>query len=190
MIILLCALVIILIIYTLLNYNRETFIVLYDNINEYLKQNVDYNVLKDSNCFDNDRLLSEIKSDPLKTCANHYPLVGDIHYKVKVNDDGTLPEAVNSDDEHNYFYDKKTGNSYSFAELCPITTNQLSSTLCLRRHNNEISDVLFRLNGIVKDTELKHANSLTDVDITIDDYRNDRYRLFNDPHIQDYMNNN
>jgi hypothetical protein len=168
---------------------KESFIVLYDNINDYLAKNIDNNILRDSYCFDNDNLLSKIKEDPNLTCASHYENVSDIHYKVDDNPKRISPQ-LSSQAINNSFYDIKTNKSYSFAELCPITSNQINSTVCLRKHNNDISDTMFRLDNILTDTELKLKNDLSNIDNKITEHRNDKYRLFNSTEIQDYYLNN
>jgi hypothetical protein len=188
MIILIIGLIIILLTYILINYskpNNENFIVIYDNINNYLKMNIDKNILRDSYCFDNDKLLGEIKEDNNLTCSNHFKKVTDIHYKHI--DDITGDEDQKLKD--NIFYDKKTGKVYSFAELCPITTKQLNSTLCLRKHNNDISDTIFRLDNIVSNAELQVENTISSTNTEVSNYRNDKYRLFNSDKVQDYLTN-
>lgn len=210
MIILITAIIIILLTFILINYineektvkTTEGFIVLYDDINDYLKKNVDNSILRDSYCFDNDKLLSQIKGNDNLTCASHYENVSDIHYKMD-NNDKIAAEAEyvklqaitnNSDPDYqkknNSFYDIRSGKSYSFAELCPITTKQLNGTLCLRKHNNNISDTLFRLDNMLTDTELVMRNNLNDISYDLDTYRNDKYRLFNSSEVQDYVVNN
>ena len=173
MIILLIALVIILLTYILINYsntNKENFITLYDDINDYLKLNIDDKVLRNSFCFDNDVLLRKLKNNPSINCSTELKTVNNIHLKN--------------------LYDNKENRNYSFAEVCPVTTKQLNSTLCLRKHNNDISDTMFRLNNIITDSEIKLKNSLNDIDDELNTYRNDKYRLFNSYIIQDYYNNN
>lgn len=208
MIILVIALFIILSTFILINYlNKpnnsqviEGFMTLYDDINDYLKQNVDKDILRNSYCFDNDKLLSEIKGEPTLTCSGHYENVSDIHYKfddtqenptkayndlIKNNTDGSNTQKIN-----NTFYNTRTKKSYSFAEICPVTTKQLNATLCLRKHNNDISDTMFRLNNVLTDTEIVLRNNLADIDDELNTYRNDKYRLFNSSEIQEYNANN
>lgn len=210
MIILIIAIVIMLLTFLLINYNnknnqsnnqnntqnKEGFIVLYDDINDYLKMNVDKDILRDSYCFDNDKLLSDIKADPLLTCASHYENVSDIHYKFDDTDinaekkyaelQGIPDSPTRNPTKDNSFYDIKTGTGYSFAELCPITTKQLNGTLCLRKHNNNISDTMFRLDNILTDTEIVMRNDLNEISNDLDTYKNDKYRLFNASEIQNY----
>ena len=195
MVILIIALIIILITYMFINYlntnnttntNSEGFIVIYDDINDYLKMNVDKHVLRDSYCFDNDKLLGEIKGDSNLTCASHLDKVSDIHYKHVDEITGEEEQQL----KDNIFYNAKTGKTYSFAELCPITTKQLNSTLCLRKHNNDISDTIFRLDNIVSNAELQVQDAITSTDSEVNTYRNDKYRLFNSDEVQDYLANN
>jgi hypothetical protein len=182
MIILITVLIIILLTYILINYIKvnESFILLYEDINDYLSKNVDGNIIRDSYCFDNDKLLGDIKGDKTISCASYYEKVGDIYYKHTEKPTG---KEKNID---NIFYDIKTEKNYSFAEICPITTGQLNSTLCLRKHNNDISDTIYRLDNIISDTELKLQDDLSDVKDELTTYRNDKYRIFNSTDVQNY----
>jgi hypothetical protein len=188
--IILIGLIIILLTYILINYiNKEKFMVLYNDINEYLNNNLDDKILRDSYCFDNDKLLAEIKGDSNLTCSNYYENVSDIFYKVPENPE-KLKTPQTEQEKKNSFYDSRNNKSYSFAELCPITTKQLNSLLCLRKHNNDISDSLFRLDNILIDTDISINNNLNEIEEKIINYRNDKYRLFNTSNIQNYFNNN
>jgi hypothetical protein len=195
MVILIIALIIIILTYILINYinnantnttTAEPFIVIYDDINDYLKRNVDKNILRDSYCFDNDKLLGEIKGNSNLTCGTHYGKVADIHYKH------TGPVTGNEEQKlkDNIFYNDKTGKVYSFAELCPITTKQLNSTLCLRKHNNDISDAIYRLDNIVDNAKIQVNDTIENTESEVDTYRNDKYRLYNSTNVQDYLANN
>ena len=195
MVILIIALIIIILTYILINYinnantnttTAEPFIVIYDDINDYLKRNVDKNILRDSYCFDNDKLLGEIKGNSNFTCGTHYGKVADIHYKH------TGPVTGNEEQKlkDNIFYNDKTGKVYSFAELCPITTKQLNSTLCLRKHNNDISDAIYRLDNIVDNAKIQVNDTIENTESEVDTYRNDKYRLYNSTNVHDYLANN
>jgi type II secretory pathway pseudopilin PulG len=207
MIILVIALFIILSTFILINYLNKTnnnqvvegFMTLYDDINDYLKQNIDKDILRNSYCFDNDKLLSEIKGDPTLTCAGHYENVSDIHYKFDdtqrnasqvYNNLMADTDISKTQEKNNTFYDTRINKSYSFAEICPVTTKQLNATLCLRKHNNDISDTMYRLNNVLTDTEIVLRNNLADIDDELNTYRNDKYRLFNSSEIQEYNANN
>jgi hypothetical protein len=187
MIILISALILILLTYITINYlnkNEGFNMVIYNDINDYLKKNIDDNILRDSYCFDNDKLLGNILGNKNITCANHLEKVANIYYKYQ-----GMPTADElSEKRDQIFYDSNTGKTYSFAEICPITTNQLNSTLCLRKHNNDISDTIFRLDNIITDTEIKMQDKLIDVESEITKYRDDKYRLFNSTEIQNYYN--
>lgn len=183
MYILLVAITIILILFILLNYvNMEKFTVVNDTILDYLNSNIDNIVLKNSNCYDNDKMIQKIKGNN-ESCLSQYNKVADVNFRGNRSD-------MDNDNALNTFFDKETGKSYTFSELCPITSGAKNGTNCLREHNNEISNVMFRLNNIILDTEINMNNKLSTLGEDINNYRTDKYRLFNSDKIQDYLLNN
>lgn len=193
MIIFAIAIIIFSLVYILINIkNRksiatESFTQIYDSVNNYLSAVVDNKVLRNSNCYDNDKMIAKITGNINATCASEYASVDNIYYKPSKSD--YEENLLKTDNQKKIYYDLENEKPYSFAELCPITTKQLNGTMCLRNHNAEISDVLYRINNLTASTNNKLNDTLNDLHTDFDDYSNNKYRKYNDTTIQNYLKN-
>lgn len=172
------------------NEKKEGF-TLYNNILDYLTVEVDNKVLSDVKCYNNDKLLSKIRNDPTINCEKEYENVSDIYYKT--NKDEYLKEINNQPDEQNFvnkYYNIEEDKSYSFAELCPVTANELNSTLCLRKKNNDLNNILYRLDNIVLETNLHLNDDVNKMNTDLQNYQYNNYRLFNTDEIKNYFDKN
>ena len=154
---------IIILILVLIIINKENFVVINSDILDYLKKNVD-NKVNTYLCFNNDDLLKQIVNDGSATCESIYPTVSDIYNKT-------------------YMFE---GQRYSFNDLCPNTTNQ-NSLLCTKKHNNEIQALNSQLNKLISEVSYSSDNKLFELDNELSTYRNDKFRLYNTPHVAKFM---
>lgn len=142
---------------------KETFISNNSDILDYLKKNVD-NKVNNYLCFNNTELLRLALNDNEATCENVYPTISDINTKQ-------------------YVYE---GQRYSFNDLCPNTTKQ-NSLLCTKKHNDNIQSINSKLNKLIGEVSYSYDNKLFELDNEIQTYRNDKFRLYNTPHVAKFM---
>lgn len=186
--ILLIFLIIITLYYILLN-KKEKFTNVYSDVLDYIDKNIEKKIEKTRNnnlCFNNDDMLINITGDKTNTCDNYYNKIKNINYKVNPNkykDNKYIYDA----NEPDKLYDNITKKSYSFSELCPETTGDVEPLYCIKKYNNDINDINYKLNKLINNTSLNMDSSLNNIDNELINYRNDKYRLYNTENIKNFL---
>jgi len=153
----------------------------YKNIVDYLEnaEELNFNTDSEIGCFDNDLLLEKIKGTG-NTCIKWAPRVLDIYYKKKAGERqtaGRIDSTFVTDD----------GKSYSFAELCPVTSNQDRPLRCLYKNASQYTDLSTRVGNVIDNLQTSNNTILDNIDDTIAFHTIDQNRLYNSQAITDYL---
>ena len=151
----------------------------YSSIFDYLEKVEDPKLYVNTlGCFDNDQMIEDIKG-PGETCKTWAPKVMDIYNKEP-------PKNGNSDREKNEYFliDDKV---YSFAEICPVTSNQSRPITCLYNEADKFQQMGIKLGNIIEDTQDKHENKMNLLDNNMGYHIVDNNRLYNKEHIKDFI---
>lgn len=152
----------------------------FTGILDYLKQVEDPKLYVNTlGCYDNDQMIEDIKGKG-HTCKTFAPNVMDI-YSKKVP--GKKPKKSEKD---NYFL-SDDGKVYSFAEICPVTSNQSRPIKCLYDEADKFQKMGIKLGNIVEDTQDKHNNTLNHIDSNLSYHIVDNNRLYNKEHVKDFI---
>lgn len=153
----------------------------YKNIVDYLEhaEELNFNTDAEIGCFDNDLLLEKIKGTG-NTCIKWAPKVLDIYYKKQAgeNVDSTKSDSTFVTDE---------GKLYSFAELCPVTSNQDRPLRCLYKNASQYTDLGIRVGNVIDNLQTSNNVLLDNIDDSIAFHTIDENRLYNSQAIKDYL---
>lgn len=153
----------------------------YKNIVDYLESAEEVNLNTDAEigCFDNDLLLEKIKGTG-NTCIKWAPNVLDIYYKKEAGElmDQTMDNSSFITDD---------GKSYSFAELCPVTSNQDRPLRCLYKNASQYTDLSTRVGNVIDNLQTSNNVILDNIDDSIAFHTIDENRLYNSRAIKDYL---
>jgi hypothetical protein len=136
----------------------------------------------DLGCYDNDDIISEIKGTG-QTCKTWAPKVTDIYYKRAP--DATVPTTVEAG-LNNYFV-AGNGQEYSFAEICPETTNQDRPVACVYKKGEKFAKLSDRLGNIIDIVQERQNNRLSNLDSSIRIHTVDSNRLYTKPFVADFL---
>lgn len=153
----------------------------YKNIVDYLEnaEELNFNTNGEIGCFDNDLLLEKIKGTG-NTCIKWAPKVLDIYYKKQAGI--TMPQNMV---DSSFVTDD--GKSYSFAELCPVTSNQDRPLRCLYKNASQYSELSTRVGSVIDNLQTSNNILLNNIDDTIAFHTVDENRLYNSQAIKDYL---
>lgn len=153
----------------------------YKNIVDYLEnaEELNFNTDAEIGCFDNDLLLEKIKGTG-NTCIKWAPKVSDIYYKKEA---GRKVDSVM--DNSTFVTDE--GKSYSFAELCPVTSNQDRPLRCLYKNASQYTDLSTRVGNVIDNLQISNNVLLDNIDDSIAFHTIDENRLYNSQAIKDYL---
>ena len=153
----------------------------YSGIIDYLEKVEDPKLYVNKlGCYDNDQIIEEIKGKG-ETCKSFAPKVMDIYSKEAPTADSADESAKN-----NYFL-TPDGKVYSFAEICPVTSNQSRPIKCLYDEAEKFHQMGIKLGNIIEDTQDKHDNTLNHLDSNISYHIVDNNRLYNKEHVKDFI---
>lgn len=155
----------------------------YPDINSYLtnvKDKYIYDVAVNVGCFDNDRLMEEIRG-PGKTCKSIAPTITDIKYK---------PETPNEDDiqgvNPNYFI-TSDGEIKAYSEICPTTANTENPLRCLHNNVKKLDDIGKKVANVIDHVQKYQDNRLNNIDSIASHHIVDNQRLYNKKHTRDFL---
>ena len=152
----------------------------FSGILDYLKQVEDPKLYVNTlGCYDNDQMIEDIKGKG-QTCKTFAPKVMDIYSKEVPGKQST------SSEKDNYFL-TDDGKVYSFAEICPVTSNQSRPIKCLYDEANKFQKMGVKLGNIIEDTQDKHNNTLNHIDSNLSYHIVDNNRLYNKEHVKDFI---
>lgn len=152
----------------------------YSGIVDYLEQVEDPKLyINTLGCYDNDQMIEDIKGKG-QTCKSHAPKVINIY-----NKDQSDPSPTDGNDNDYFLADD--GNVYSFAEICPVTSNQSRPIKCLYDEANKFQEFSIKLGNIIDDTQDKHDNKLQYIDSNLSYHIVDNNRLYNKEHVKDFI---
>jgi hypothetical protein len=153
----------------------------YNNIVDYLEkaEELNFNTDAEIGCFDNDLLVEKIKGSG-NTCIKWAPNVIDIRYKPSI---GT-PVPTNMVDS-SFVTDE--GKAYSFAELCPVTTNQDRPLRCLYKTASNYTDLSTRIGNVIDNLQTTNNIILDNIDDSMSFHAIDENRLYNTQAVKDYL---
>lgn len=153
----------------------------YKNIIDYLEnaEELNFNTDTEIGCFDNDALIEKIKGAG-NTCIKWAPNVLDIYYK-KVPGEPVQTNMTNST------FVTDDGKSYSFAELCPVTSNQDRPLRCLYKNATQYADLSTRVGNVIDNLQTNNNILLNNIDNTVTFHTVDENRLYNSQHVRDYL---
>jgi hypothetical protein len=141
-----------------------------------------YNRSRVIGCYDNNDIIT--RSRPGHTCKSWYPNVTDIFFKPKTPAD--IPSLTqNTSNKNNYF--NVEGQAYSFAELCPETTNQKDPITCLYDRAQAfdlMSTKIANINDSIQNKQDKKISTLGD-DVSY--HIIDGNRIYNQNHVRDFI---
>lgn len=153
----------------------------YNNIVDYLEnaEELNFNTDAEIGCFDNDLLLEKIKGTG-NTCIKWAPNVIDIHYKRSLGQ--PLPTNMS-----NSSFVTDEGKVYSFAELCPVTTNQDKPLRCLYKNASQYTDLSSRVGNVIDNLQNTNNVLLDNIDDSITFHTIDENRLYNSQAVKNYL---
>lgn len=153
----------------------------YKNIIDYLEnaEELNFNTDAEIGCFDNDLLLEKIKGTG-NTCIKWAPKVLDIYYKKEAG----KPTPINMNDS-TFITDE--GKSYSYAELCPVTSNQDRPLRCLYKNASQYTDLSSRVGNVIDNLQTSNNVILDNIDDSIAFHTIDENRLYNSQATKDYL---
>lgn len=153
----------------------------YKNIVDYLEhaEELNFNTDAEIGCFDNDLLLEKIKGTG-NTCIKWAPNVLDIYYKKEAG------KVIDIAQEQSTFVTDE-GKSYSFAELCPVTSNQDRPLRCLYKNASQYTDLGTRVGNVIDNLQTSNNVLLDNIDDSIAFHTIDENRLYNSQAIKDYL---
>ena len=152
----------------------------FTGILDYLKQVEDPKLYVNTlGCYDNDQMIEDIKGKG-QTCKTFAPKVMDIYSKE-------VPGKNPKDSEKDNYFLTDDGKVYSFAEICPVTSNQSRPIKCLYDEADKFQKMGIKLGNIVEDTQDKHNNTLNIIDSNLSYHIVDNNRLYNKEHIKDFI---
>lgn len=156
----------------------------YSSIFDYLEKVEDPKLYVNTlGCFDNDQMIEDIKGVG-ETCKTWVPKVMNIYNKEPPNKNSNNGELAIEKDE--YFL-SDDGKVYSFAEICPITSNQSRPIKCLYNEANKFQQMGIKLGNIIEDTQDKHETKINQLDSNLGYHIVDNNRLYNKEHIKDFI---
>ena len=152
----------------------------FTGILDYLKQVEDPKLYVNTlGCYDNDQMIEDIKGKG-QTCKTFAPKVMDIYSKE-------VPGKKSTPSEKDNYFLTDDGKVYSFAEICPVTSNQSRPIKCLYDEADKFQKMGIKLGNIVEDTQDKHNNTLNHIDSNLGYHIVDNNRLYNKEHIKDFI---
>ncbi len=135
----------------------------------------------DLGCYDNDNIIAEIKGEG-QTCKTWAAKVTDIYYKRKPNE----PIPTTTQGLNNYFV-SGTGTEYSFAEICPETSNQDRAISCMYKKGEKFNKLDLRLANVIQEVQDRQNKRINNIDSNIKIHSTDTNRLFNKPYVTDFL---
>jgi hypothetical protein len=136
----------------------------------------------DLGCYDNDDIIAQIKGEG-QTCKTWAPIVTDIYYKREPK--ATVPTTKETG-LNNYFV-AGNGQEYSFAEICPETTNQDRPVACVYKKGEKFAKLSDRLGNIIDIVQERQNNRLSNLDSSIRIHTVDSNRLYTKPFVADFL---
>lgn len=156
----------------------------YSSIFDYLDKVEDPKLYVNTlGCFDNDQMIEDIKGVG-ETCKTWAPKVMDIYNKEPPKKTTTDEQLTTEKDEYFLTDDNKI---YSFAEICPVTSNQSRPIKCLYEESNKFQKMGIKLGNVIEDTQDKHESKINHLDNTLGYHIVDNNRLHNKEHIKDFI---
>ena len=141
-----------------------------------------YNSSRVIGCYDNNDLIGS--SHPGETCKSWYPKVTDIFFKPKTPAD--VPTAtINTSNKNNYF--NLEGQAYSFAELCPETTNQKDPIACLHDRAQAFDLMSTKIANINDSIQNKQDKTISNLSDDVSYHIIDGNRVYNQNHVRDFI---
>jgi hypothetical protein len=117
-------------------------------------------------CYDNDLLLQNMLNNPSITCKTEKGNYFDIHKKNLIH--------------------PKSGNKYSFAEICPVTSGQERPIMCLYNQGTYINNINKKMSNLIDQVQINQGNRLDNVENSMTYHVADPNRLFNIPPVKLY----
>ena len=155
----------------------------YSSIFDYLEKVEDPKLYVNTlGCFDNDQIIEDIKG-PGETCKTWAPKVMNIYNKEPPKKTSRGNQLTSEKDEY-FLIDDKV---YSFAEICPVTSNQSRPITCLYNEADKFQQMGIKLGNIIEETQNKHENKMNLLDNNMGYHIVDNNRLYNKEHIKDFI---
>lgn len=131
-------------------------------------------------CYDNDALLEQITKKG-NTCKTYAREINDIFKKSnELNDAHNLVDS--------------NGNQYSFADICPVTSNITRPIECLYNKNKNMNELGLRTANVIDTVQDLHEKKLDKLNSNINYHALDNDRLYNkestDKFLQHELKNN
>lgn len=161
-----------------LNLTNNTYSSIFDYLEKVEDPKLYINTL---GCYDNDQMIEDIKGVGT-TCKTWAPKVMDIYNKEPPKTKRDIPSSEMDD-----YFVTDDGKVYSFAEICPVTSNQSRPINCLYDEANKFQQMGIKLGNIIEDTQDKHENKINSLDTNISFHIVDNNRLYNKEHIKDFI---
>jgi len=157
----------------------------YSSIFDYLEKVEDPKLYVNTlGCFDNDQMIEDIKGVG-ETCKTWAPKVMDIYNKEPPKKTSNVNQLPSESEKDAYFLiDDKV---YSFAEICPVTSNQSRPITCLYNEADKFQQMGIKLGNIIEETQDKHENKMNLLDNNMGYHIVDNNRLYNKEHIKDFI---
>jgi hypothetical protein len=156
---------------------------IFNGLADYLEKIEEGKLYKESDlgCYDNDNIISEIKGEG-QTCKTWAANVTDIYYKRKPNE--SIPTTESG--KNNYFV-SGDGTEYSFAEICPETSNQDRAISCLYKKGEKFNKLGMHLANVIQEVQDRQNNRIGNIDSSIKIHTGDSNRLHNKPYVTDFL---
>lgn len=132
-------------------------------------------------CYDNNDIIA--RTHPGNTCKSWYKNVSNIFFKPQsVNQ---VPQSPTDDNYNNYF--NVEGKSYSFAELCPETTNQKDPIACLYDRTQAFDLMSNKISKINSDIQTQQDQRLGNLETDASYHIIDGNRIYNQSQVRDFI---
>ena len=140
-----------------------------------------YNRSRVIGCYDNNDIIE--RAHPGETCKTWYPKVTNIFFKPETP--AKVPTANNTANLNNYF--NVEGQPYSFAELCPETTNQKDPIACLHDRAQAFDLMSTKIANINDSIQNKQDKTISNLSDDVSYHVIDGNRVYNQSHVRDFI---
>ena len=141
-----------------------------------------YNRSRVIGCYDNNDIIERAHSG--ETCKTWYPKVTNIFFKPETPAD--VPTATNNAKNLNNYFNVE-GQPYSFAELCPETTNQKDPIACLHDRAQAFDLMSTKIANINDSIQNKQDKTISNLSDDVSYHVIDGNRVYNQSHVRDFI---
>ena len=141
-----------------------------------------YNRSRVIGCYDNNDIIGRAHSG--ETCKTWYPNVTNIFFKPKTP--AKVPTATNNTANLNNYFNVE-GQPYSFAELCPETTNQKDPIACLHDRAQAFDLMSTKIANINDSIQNKQDTTISNLSDDVSYHVIDGNRVYNQSHVRDFI---